>query len=104
MTLDDLLADLRAALGDLYGDRLVRLVLYGSQARGDTHAESDVDVLVVLDGDVQPGREIRRMSDVRTRLGLQYGKALSLLPVSNDAYEQESSRWVANARREGRSV
>jgi hypothetical protein len=61
-------------------------------------------VLVVLDGDVQPGREIRRMGDVRTRLGLQYGKALSLLPVSDDAYEQESSRWVANARREGRSV
>lgn len=91
-------------MGDLYGDRLVELALYGPQARGDTHAESDVDVLVMLDGEVQPGWEIRRMGDVRTRLGLQYGEALSPLPASSDAYEQKSSRWVANARRERRSV
>lgn len=102
--LDGLLADLRAALTDLYGDRLVRLVLYGSQARGDTHAESDVDVLVVLDGEVQPGREIRRMGDVRTRLGLQYEHALSLLPVADEKYQRESSGWLTNARREGRTV
>ena len=60
-----LLADLRAALHALYGDRLTRLVLYGSHARGEAHDESDV--LVVLDGPVQPGREIRRMNSIRTR-------------------------------------
>ena len=102
--LEPLLADLRAALEDLYGDRLVRLVLYGSQARGDTHPESDVDVLVVLEGPVEPGREIRRMRDTRTRLGLQYERALSLLPVSETAYRNESSSWLANVRRDGETV
>jgi predicted nucleotidyltransferase len=35
-----------------YGDRLVRVVLFGSKARGDFDVESDLDVLVVLhDGD-----------------------------------------------------
>jgi len=31
-----------------YGDRLVKLLLYGSQARGDARPWSDVDVLAVL--------------------------------------------------------
>lgn len=96
-----LLADLRAALDDLYGDRFARLVLYGSYARGDTHDESDVDVLVVLHGSVQPGREIRRMSTVRTQIGLRYERALSLLPVSTSDYQDRSSAWVQSARKGG---
>ncbi len=41
-----------ARLREMYGDRLVRVVLFGSKARGDSDAESDLDVLVVLnDGD-----------------------------------------------------
>ena len=41
-----------ARLREQYGDRLVRVVLFGSKARGDSDAESDLDVLVVLnDGD-----------------------------------------------------
>ena len=99
--LEALLADLRAALGDLYGDRLVRLVLYGSQARGDTHAESDVDVLVVLDGDVQPGREIRRMSSIVFEVGLENEVYVSTLPVSEGEYEAASSSWLRNVRDEG---
>lgn len=98
-----LLADLRTALEDLYGDRLVRLVLYGSQARGDVHAESDVDILVVLEEPVEPGHEIRRMRDVRTRIGLHYEQPLSLLPVSETEYQNQASAWLANARRDGKN-
>ena len=102
--LESLLTDLRGALEDLYGDRIIRLVLYGSQARGDTHEESDVDLLVVLKGPVESGREIRRMRDIRTRLGLQHERALSLLPVSETEYQDRSSSWLTNARRDGKVV
>ena len=102
--LESLLADLRRALDDLYGDRLVRLILYGSEARGDTHKESDVDLLVVLKGPVESGREIRRMGDIRTRLGLQHERALSLLPVSKMEYQEQASSWLTNARRDGKVV
>lgn len=95
---------LRAALEDLYGDRLVRLVLYGSQARGDAHDESDVDVIVVLGGPVQPGREIRRMSPVRTQRRLEYERALSLLPVSEADHRGRVSAWLQNAQQEGVTV
>lgn len=102
--LEALLTDLRTALEDLYGDRLVRLVLYGSHVRGDTHPESDVDVLAVLKGPVEPGREIRRMRDVRTRIGLRYEQALSVLPVSDTEFQNRSSSWLKSARRDGKMI
>jgi hypothetical protein len=37
------------SLQQSFPNRLQELVLYGSQARGTTHEESDVDVLVVID-------------------------------------------------------
>ena len=39
-----------ARLREQYGDRVVRVVLFGSKARGDYDAESDLDLLVVLNG------------------------------------------------------
>jgi predicted nucleotidyltransferase len=38
---DQILRRLRAALDELYGDRIERVVLFGSRARGDAHEASD---------------------------------------------------------------
>jgi predicted nucleotidyltransferase len=57
------LLDLRRGLQSLYGDRLARLILFGSRARGDAEPESDYDVLVVLRGVVDPNEESRRTSE-----------------------------------------
>ncbi len=34
-----------------YGGRIERIILFGSVARGDSREDSDVDLLVVVDGD-----------------------------------------------------
>jgi len=66
-----------------YGDNLLRVVLFGSKARGDFDAESDLDVLVVVrDGDYwQRWHEI---TDLTTRLLLETGVNISAL-VRNEA-------------------
>jgi len=46
-----ILRQLRQELHQLWGNRLEAIYLYGSQARGDAHPDSDVDVLAVLKGD-----------------------------------------------------
>ena len=45
---DPILKRFRAALDEIYGDRLERVVLFGSKARGDAGEDSDYDIAVFL--------------------------------------------------------
>src|ERR1700676_634348 len=45
---DSVLKRFRAALGEAYGDRLERVVLFGSRARGDPRPDSDYDIAVFI--------------------------------------------------------
>ncbi|MCH6573795.1 MAG: nucleotidyltransferase domain-containing protein [Bacteroidetes bacterium] len=77
------LGEARAALERLYGDRLVKVILYGSHARGEAHEESDVDVLFVLQDEftgfllashvVNPGipQTFNELLDYNVRMNLQ---------------------------------
>lgn len=85
----------------LYGDRLKRILVYGSYARNEATAESDIDLAVVLAGDVVPGKEIDRMIDVITDINLEYGVLLSVYPVSEENYRNVNSPLLINIRREG---
>ena len=96
-----ILKELRRRLEVLYGHRLVCMVLYGSQARGDTEPGSDIDVLVVLKGSVHPGEEIARTSQAVAELSLQHNEVIACLFVAEDRYEREQSPLLINVRREG---
>ncbi len=54
----------RALLQTLYAKRLRGLVLYGSCARGTEGVESDIDLMVLLEGPVDLAQEIRRIWSV----------------------------------------
>ena len=95
------LSELRGKLEARYGDRLARLVLFGSQARGDAEAGSDIDVLVVLRGNVAPVEEIEKAGALATDLSLRYDTLLSLAFVFEDRYQAEHSPFLMNVPREG---
>ena len=52
----------------LYGKRLKHIILYGSYARGSATEDSDIDLLVVLEGKVKLGEEIDRMIEIITEI------------------------------------
>ncbi|TAH14986.1 MAG: nucleotidyltransferase domain-containing protein [Runella slithyformis] len=85
-----------------YGERLQRLILFGSYARNDFHDESDVDLMIVLnDIQVHHGLEIRALSKVVSDLSLKFGKSISILPVSKNRFETSSLPFYTAVRREG---
>jgi predicted nucleotidyltransferase len=43
-----LLNETLSTLRSIYGERLAKIILYGSYARGEQTPESDIDLLVVL--------------------------------------------------------
>src|SRR5256886_14026273 len=57
-----------------FGERLDRIILHGSKARGDDHEESDLVLLVVLRGEVPPDwRDARALSFIAADVGLEAG-------------------------------
>lgn len=99
-----IMSELKDALQKIYGARLKKLVLFGSYARGDARADSDVDFLAVLDsesGEIKTCEEIDRMSHDVYELILKYEKTISVIPVSEERYRSSKLPFLMNAREEG---
>lgn len=96
--LDALTAEFKQAMQDLYGDRLAKIILYGSYARGDFHEESDVDFMVVLKGE-EPSRsqEISRVSPVTSELGFKYNTLVSATIVPESRYLESDYLFFCNS-------
>jgi predicted nucleotidyltransferase len=88
-------------LRDLYGNRLRRVVLFGSWARGEAHPESDIDLLVVLDEVRSRWRELDRMSDILWRHSLEHDVVVTEMPVSEAEYRHSDEPLLVRARAEG---
>ena len=102
MKIEPILKEFKQKTTELYGPRLKKIVLYGSYARGQANEEhSDIDLAVVLDGDVNPCKEIDRMIDIITDINLDYEVLLSVYPVSENDYLSVNSPLLLNVRREG---
>jgi predicted nucleotidyltransferase len=99
-----ILRDLHQRLLSLYGERLDRVILFGSHARGDAGPGADIDVLVVINGKVRPGEEIRRTGPMVAALCLQHDIVLSCLFMSSAQYRGEADPLLLNVRREGVAV
>ncbi|MBI4551844.1 MAG: nucleotidyltransferase domain-containing protein [Candidatus Latescibacteria bacterium] len=101
MKLNPILEEFKRELKTLYGPRLKKVILYGSWARGEATDESDIDVLLVLEGTVRPGKEIDRIIDIITEINLNYGVVLSVYPIAEKDYATVNSPLLMNVRKEG---
>ena len=99
-----ILAELRRGYEQIYGDRMVKLVLFGSQARGEAREDSDIDVLVVLKGPVEPAKERDRIGEFRAALCLEHGVVVACIYMSEEQYRQERSPLLVSVRREGMAL
>jgi predicted nucleotidyltransferase len=99
--LEKIITEFRQALEKIYGDKLISLVLFGSQARGDATEDSDIDVMVILKSPVSPGDEIFRMGEVKNQINLKHDQLISVLPISEEDFLCKDTPLLENIRREG---
>ncbi len=100
---DPVMTRFRAALDAIYGERLARVVLFGSRARGEARADSDYDVAVFLRGAARTEDERHRVADVTTDLLLETGAFI--VPLTFDIAELDRrTMFMGEVRREGVEV
>jgi predicted nucleotidyltransferase len=97
---DKILCRFRAALDELYGDRIERVVLFGSRARGDAHEASDYDIAVFLKDLTDRWREFHRLADLRTEILADTGVFIEARPFREGGY-RERTPLMHDIRREG---
>ncbi len=73
----------------VYGEHIIKIVLYGSYARGDYHNDSDIDIAAIVQGDravLQEG--LRQVWDTSSDLELKYGTIVSPTVIPYEEFEK----------------
>ena len=58
MKTKEAIEEFKKEIKKLYGNRLKHIILYGSYARGSATEDSDIDLLIVLEGKTKPGKKL----------------------------------------------
>lgn len=75
-----LLEDLNKKIITLYGESLKSIILFGSYARGDNEDESDMDIMILVDLDIEEQRIYRKaLVEKITDLSIKYDIIISVI-------------------------
>jgi len=91
-----------SAVKEILGDRLARFILYGSKARGEGDEESDIDILIVVEG--LKDEDETKLDDIAGEIFVSRAILISLIIFDSKNIEWkmgESSPFVKNVLEEG---
>lgn len=72
----------------LYGEKLDKIILYGSYARGDNTEESDIDIMIILNCEAGEIKKLRSVTaEMSSDISLEQEVFLSILLRDKKHYE-----------------
>ena len=91
----------------VYGEDVVRIILYGSYARGDYQNDSDIDIVAIVRGDrVDLQNRLKKIWDISSDLELEYGTVVSptVIPFSEFEKYKDDLPYYKNIQNEGVNI
>lgn len=99
----EILNRFKAEVEKVLGDRLARVVLFGSRSRGDAEPDSDFDLLVTVQRLQKTDR--KRVFAIAADLSLKYGTVLAVLVLSAKDFREDRYFYLyENIQKEGQVV
>ena len=96
-----LINQIKEHLVKMYGEKVKKVILYGSHVRGETTKDSDIDILVLVDRSLNPFEVRESLSDLLFDILLEEGELISVIAVPENLYENYNSPFITNVRKEG---
>ena len=104
MTREEMLEEIKSRFVAVRGERLRGVVLCGSEVRGTAGPDSDIDVLVLLEGPVDNGEDLRTDIKALCPLSLQIGRPISPIPIAAGDYDGVECPLYHRAHQEGIAI
>ena len=101
---DPVLENVRAAIRDLFWQRLERVVLYGSRARGDAKRDSDYDIAIFVKDLDDRWSESGPVADIALAILDATGATVNAMLYPDGHWRHPSSPLMHEIRRDGRDV
>ena len=89
---------------EIFGDKLISVILYGSYARGDYEDFSDIDIMALVDMEkLELGEYRRKVSSFSSDIGLEYDVLLSIKLQDKKTFDewQNVLPFFMNVKKEG---
>ena len=101
MTHDEILAEIKRRLTEAYGERLRGIIVYGSEARDESGPDSDIDVMVLLDGAIAVWDDIATGVSATYDLAVAIGRPIHPTPGTVHHLESSDFPFYCSVRGEG---
>ena len=95
------------AYRNVYGKKLVTVLLYGSYARGDCEKDSDIDIVAIVHGGrSELQNKLKEIWDISSDLELEYGTIVSPTVIPYEEFEKykDDLPYYRNIQKEGVEV
>jgi len=98
--------ELKRKLKSTYGEKLKEITLFGSKARGDFDSESDIDIFLIFNYDVDWKFE-KEVWELAYEIDLQFGVLFNVIIFSTKQVEDPKMKilpFLKSVRKEGVEV
>lgn len=87
MNCEKLFSELNENMSKLFGNKLKKIILYGSYAKNKQNKESDIDFMVLVDDTEENLRRNKyRIADIMSKLSLNYNILVSITEETYSRY------------------
>ena len=100
---EDIIQQFKERVTEALGDRLDKIILFGSRSRGDAEEDSDFDFLVLVKSPEEEDKD--RVRDIAWEVSLEYDTVVTTLISTNEDFREERYFYLyENIHKEGRVV
>jgi predicted nucleotidyltransferase len=100
LTIRSVLQKFKEYLEKLYGSNLKKIILFGSQARGEANPNSDVDILIVTEKKLSKQKR-HQLICLISDISIEEDILINFIEMLTPKFQSEQSPLLLNIRREG---